>query len=107
MIAVIFEVIPKAEGKAEYLKLAAALKSKLAAIDGFISIERFQSINNDNKLLSLSFWENEEAVKAWRIQSNHQQAQHKGQHELFDFYRIRVAHVDRDYAINDRAQAPK
>jgi len=107
MIAVIFEVIPKAQGKEEYLRIAAELKPILEKIDGFISIERFQSMNDSNKLLSLSFWQNEQAVKTWREQSNHQQAQNKGQSTLFDDYRIRVATVNRDYGITDRAQVPK
>ncbi|MEW6989751.1 antibiotic biosynthesis monooxygenase [Colwelliaceae bacterium 6441] len=107
MIAVIFEVTPTTQGKAEYLAIAAKLKSQLEKIEGFISIERFQSLTNENKVLSLSYWRDEQAVIAWREQSNHQQAQSKGQQSLFEDYRICVATVKRDYGLTDRMQAPQ
>ncbi|NOU52283.1 antibiotic biosynthesis monooxygenase [Pseudoalteromonas sp. JBTF-M23] len=98
MIVVIFEVIPKAEGQQTYLDIAARLKSKLLKVEGFISVERFQSLANPNKLLSLSFWENEEAVVRWKSDFEHQAAQQKGKYTLFTNYRISVAHVMRDYS---------
>ncbi|MBD1582622.1 antibiotic biosynthesis monooxygenase family protein [Pseudoalteromonas sp. S16_S37] len=98
MIAVIFEVIPNPECQQVYLDIAARLKSKLHAVEGFISVERFQSLANQNKLLSLSFWENEEAVVRWKSDFEHQAAQQKGKHTLFTSYRISVAHVMRDYS---------
>lgn len=107
MIAVIFEVSPKVEGKSEYLDIAAGLAPQLQKIDGFISIERFVSINNPNRLLSLSFWQDESAVVAWREAMCHQAAQAKGREVLFADYRLRVTQVLRDYGMNDRAQAPK
>jgi heme-degrading monooxygenase HmoA len=106
MIAVIFEVFPTKEGKNEYLSIAADLRTFLKDRPGFISIERFQSLTNENKVLSLSFWENEEAVQAWRNLLEHRAAQKKGKNELFEKYRIRVAHVARDYSDSIRNQAP-
>lgn len=106
MVAVIFEVYPTKEGKAEYLAIAAGLREFLKDRPGFISIERFQSLGDEGKILSLSFWENEEAVQAWRNQPEHGMAQKKGKNELFEKYRIRVAQVVRDYSNEDRAQAP-
>jgi heme-degrading monooxygenase HmoA len=106
MIAVIFEVYPTDVGKGEYLSIAASLREFLKDRPGFISIERFQSIGDENKLLSLSFWENEEAVQEWRNLLEHRVAQKKGLSELFDGYRIRVARVLRDYTESERAQAP-
>lgn len=106
MIAVIFEVYPTKEGKAEYLAIAARLREFLKDRPGFISIERFQSLTDDNKVLSLSFWESEEAVQVWRNLLEHRLAQQKGQKELFVKYRIRVADVLRDYTGTDRNQAP-
>lgn len=106
MIAVIFEVCPRKEGKDEYLATAAGLRDSLAEHPGFISIERFQSLTDENKLLSVSFWESEEAVESWRNVVAHRTAQQKGKSELFDSYRIRVAHVSRDYTGTDRTQAP-
>lgn len=106
MIAVIFEVVP-AEGKMnEYLDLAAALKPELNKIKGFISIERFQSLTDTSKILSLSFWENEESVARWRNIDSHRHAQMLGRNEVFHDYRLRVATVIRDYGMNDRSQAP-
>jgi heme-degrading monooxygenase HmoA len=97
MICVIFEVTPTSEGKSEYFKIANELKSRLSEIEGFISIERFQSLSNPDTFLSLSFWENETAIKQWRENIEHKTAQHKGKKELFLHYRIRVGQIMRDY----------
>ena len=106
MIAVIFEV-QVAEGRQDdYLAIAADLKSLLSEIDGFISVERFQSLTDPSKLLSLSFFRDEEAVQAWRQLSAHRQAQTKGRDGVFRNYRLKVAHVLRDYGMSDRDQAP-
>ncbi|MFT5758390.1 MAG: heme-degrading monooxygenase HmoA [Alteromonadaceae bacterium] len=106
MIAVIFEVIPKAEYQDEYFHIAAELKKTLLKMDGFISIERFQSLTDINKLLSLSFWQDEASVKKWRLQTCHRDAQEKGKSKIFGHYRLRVANVNRDYTMIDRAQTP-
>ena len=106
MIAVLFEVEPNVNGKERYFEIATELKAHLGAIDGFISIERFQSLSEPNRYLSLSFWANEEAVKAWRNQFLHREAQNEGRHNLFKNYRIRVAHVLRDYSMHERDQTP-
>lgn len=106
MIAVIFEVIP-AEGKTEeYLDIAAELKPLLGEIDGFISIERFASLSEEGKVLSLSFWRDEEAIQAWRNLETHRLAQNKGRGAVFKDYRLRVATVNRDYGMHERDQAP-
>lgn len=106
MIAVIFEVIP-AEGKVqEYLNIAARLKPLLENIDGFISIERFSSLAEEGKLLSLSFWRDEKAIEEWRNIESHRLAQVKGREEVFLDYRLRVANVSRDYGMADREQVP-
>ncbi len=97
MICVIFEVTPTTEGKSEYFKIANELKARLSEMDGFISIERFQSLSNPETFLSLSFWENETAIKQWKENLEHQTAQEKGKKELFLHYRIRVGQVMRDY----------
>lgn len=107
MIAVIFEVQPKTNKYDEYLSIAAALKPLLQNIDGFISIERFQSINDKSKILSLSFWRDEAAVKQWRNLEAHRTAQTKGRNEIFTNYRIRIAEVSRDYTLENRTQTPK
>ncbi|HXZ54775.1 MAG TPA: antibiotic biosynthesis monooxygenase [Burkholderiales bacterium] len=107
MIAVIFEVWP-AEGRAnEYFDLAASLKADLERIDGFISIERFESLTTKGKYLSLSFWRDEEAVRAWRNLQAHRRAQAKGRGDVFADYRLRVASVVRDYGMKERAEAPR
>ena len=106
MIAVIFEVEP-AEGKRDaYLGIAAELRPLLENIDGFISVERFQSLTDPKRLLSLSFWRDEEAVKAWRNTEEHRQAQQAGRGGIFAGYRLRIAHVLRDYGMTERAEAP-
>ena len=106
MIAVIFEVYP-AKGKAdEYLDIAANLKPQLEKIDGFISIERFSSLIEEGKILSLSFWRDEEAINEWRNLETHRLAQEKGRAGVFSNYRLRVANVCRDYGMNKREQAP-
>ena len=107
MHAVIFEVQPTPEGIDEYLEIAGTLRSELEKINGFISVERFQSMTTEGKLLSLSFWESEIAILEWRKQIKHQNAQSKGYNELFADYRIRVAEVIRDYTMTDRDQAPQ
>jgi heme-degrading monooxygenase HmoA len=107
MIAVIFEVWPKPEHKTEYLDLAAELRPILETIDGFISVERFESLTEKGKILSLSFFRDEAAVAAWRNMSEHRRTQGKGLAKIFKNYRLRIAGVIRDYGMNDRAQAPK
>jgi len=107
MIAVIFEVWPKAEHRQEYLDIAAELRPILEKIDGFISIERFESLTEKGKILSLSFFRDEAAVEAWRNTAGHRRTQAKGRAKIFDNYRLRVAGVIRDYGMNDREQAPK
>ncbi len=107
MIAVIFEVQP-AEGRRDtYLGIAADLRPLLDGIDGFISIERFQSLNDESRILSLSFWRDEQAVRAWRNTDEHRQAQRAGRGGIFAGYRLRIAHVLRDYGMNERAEAPE
>ena len=107
MIAVIFEVWPKPEHKQEYLDLAAELRPVLESIDGFISIERFESLTEKGKILSLSFFRDEAAVAAWRNVPQHRQSQSRGRAKIFENYRLRIAGVIRDYGMNDREQAPK
>jgi heme-degrading monooxygenase HmoA len=106
MIAVIFEVWPKAGHKQQYLDLAAALRPQLERIDGFISVERFESLYEPGKMLSLSFFRDEEAVQAWRNIEAHRAAQAKGRTEVFADYRLRIAGVIRDYGLSEREQAP-
>jgi heme-degrading monooxygenase HmoA len=106
MIAVIFEVEPAAEGREEYLKIAAELKPLLARIEGFISIERFESLAAPGKILSLSFWRDEEAIAQWRNIEAHRRAQRAGRDALFSDYRLRIASVVRDYGMRERGQAP-
>jgi heme-degrading monooxygenase HmoA len=106
MIAVIFEVEPAADGMGAYLAHAARLRPLLEKMDGFISIERFQSLTNPSKLVSLSFWRDEAAVRAWREHSEHRQTQAAGRAGIFDDYRLRVAEVTRDYGLYERDQAP-
>lgn len=106
MIAVIFEVRAAAGRQQEYLEIAAALKPLLEQIDGFISIERFQSFTDAGKILSLSFWRDEQAVQAWRRLEAHRAAQERGRAGVFADYRLRVAEVARDYGMSERAQAP-
>ena len=106
MIAVIFEVWPKADRKKDYLDIAAQLRPLLEKIDGFISIERFESLYEPGKILSLSFFRDEAAVQAWRSMNEHRIAQAKGRGEIFSNYRLRVASVIRDYGMNEREQVP-
>lgn len=106
MIAVIFEVIPAPGRKRDYLDLAASLRPALEKIDGFVSIERFESLTNPGKILSLSIWRDEEAVKRWRQFEGHRVAQAKGRAGIFADYRLRVASVIRDYGRSEREQAP-
>ena len=106
MIAVIFEVEP-ADGRIQdYLAIAARMRPLLETQDGFISVERFQSLTNPGKLLSLSFWRDEEAVRGWRCLAAHRGAQTAGREGMFAGYRLRVAGVIRDYGLTDRAEAP-
>ena len=106
MLAVIFEVKPTVEGKAEYLALAEGLRIFLEVQDGLISIERFESLIEEGKLLSLSFWESGESIQAWRNLVIHRLAQMQGKDKLFSEYRICVAEVLRDYTAEDRSEAP-
>ena len=106
MIAVIFEVEPTAQGLEHYLDHAARLKPLLEQADGFLSVERFRSLTNPDKLLSLSFWRDETAVRAWREQEEHRRTQRAGRDGIFSGYRLRVAEVVRDYGMYDRTQAP-
>ena len=107
MIAVIFEAQPNPDHRQTYFDLAALLRPQLEAIDGFISIERFESLTTPGKVLSLSFWRDEAAVAQWRRTPDHRQAQARGRTQVFDDYRLRVAQVMRDYGLTDRAEAPQ
>ena len=106
MLVVIFEVTPTQAGKKEYLELATNLKDELSSFAGLTSIERFQSLADEGKLLSLSFWEDEDSLEKWRNFMAHRLAQQRGKNELFSEYRIRVCSVVRDYTESERAQAP-
>jgi heme-degrading monooxygenase HmoA len=106
MIAVIFEVEPDPAHRQAYLDTAAALRAELEAIDGFMSVERFESLSRPGRLLSLSFWRDEEAVRIWRTQAAHREAQLRGRQGVFRDYRLRVAAVVRDYGLHDRGQVP-
>jgi heme-degrading monooxygenase HmoA len=106
VIAVIFEVQPKPGHAQRYFDIAAALKPMLEAIDGFISVERFESLAQPGRYLSLSYWRDEDAVRAWRTHALHRDGQREGRTVVFDDYRIRVAAVLRDYGLRERAQAP-
>lgn len=107
MIAVIFEVWPAEGRRDQYLGIAASLREELQAVDGFISVERFESLTEPGKLLSLSFWRDEEAVRDWRERERHRAAQAKGRGGVFRDYRLRVAGVIRDYGMTERDQAPQ
>ncbi len=102
MIAVIFEVEPRSGKAQEYFGLAAELRNELEKIEGFISVERFKSLSNEGKYVSISFWRDEKAVKRWREHADHQLAQKRGKSEIFADFRIRVAEVIRDYTLADR-----
>ncbi len=106
MLAVIFEVCPYEWSRQEYLNIAAELRPLLDRIDGFVSIERFESLSEPGKILSLSFWRDEEAIVAWRHLESHRIAQTRGRTELFEDYRLRIANIVRDYGLDDREQAP-
>lgn len=106
MIAVIFEVWPAEGRRQDYLDIAASLRPLLDGIDGFVSIERFESLSEPGKVLSLSFWRDEEAVAAWRNLEAHRTAQAAGRAEIFRDYRLRIASVVRDYGMTAREQAP-
>ena len=106
MIAVIFEFTPAEGRRQEYLDLTLKLRAELEKAEGFISIERFESLTDPGRMVSLSFWRDEEAVRKWRNVQLHREAQAKGRGGIFSAYRLRVAEVKRDYTMSDRAQAP-
>lgn len=106
MIAVIFEVHPTEGRKDDYFNIAAQMRPMVEQVKGFISVERFQSLTDPSKVLSLSFFEDEAAIARWRTLAAHRSAQAKGRSGVFDDYRLRIAHVVRDYGMSDRAQAP-
>ncbi len=106
MVVVIFEVWPADGHRTEYLDLAAELKTELEKVDGFISVERYESLTEKGKLLSLSTWRDDAAVRAWRNVAEHRVAQAKGRDSVFAGYRLRVASVMRDYGMDQRAEAP-
>ena len=107
MIAVIFEVRISPGRQLDYLDFAAALRQELEAVDGFLSVERFASLSDSNRILSLSFWRDEDAVRRWRTASQHRAAQRAGRAGIFADYRLRIASVLRDYGMRDREQAPR
>jgi heme-degrading monooxygenase HmoA len=106
MIAVIFEAVPEEGRRQEYLDIAAALRPQLESLDGLLSIERYESLSQPGRILSLSFWRDEAAVAEWRAREAHRAAQARGRDEVFRDYRLRVAEVLRDYGKSDRVQAP-
>ena len=106
MIAVIFEALPHVGKSAAYFDIAVGLRPQVERIEGFISIERFASVTQPGKFLSLSFWRDEQSIERWRGVGTHRQAQQAGRDTIFADYRLRVAQVVRDYGLRDRAQAP-
>lgn len=106
MIAVIFELEPHPGATSRYFELAALLQADLASMDGFISVERFESLAKPGRFLSLSFWRDEAAVRAWRCHGMHRQAQQEGRSDVLAGYRLRVATVVRDYGLLEREQVP-
>ena len=106
MIAVIFEARPHTDQLQRYFDLAAELRPLLAELEGFISIERFQSLSEPGKLLSLSFWRDEDSIQRWRQLEQHRMAQAAGRTQVFEDYRLRIAHVLRDYSLTERSEAP-
>jgi heme-degrading monooxygenase HmoA len=107
MIAVIFELTPKSGQEENYFKIAKSLRPVLEKIDGFISVERFESVSQPGKFLSLSFFESEEAVLEWRNIGCHRAAQTQGREDIFEHYHLRVAHITRDYTMDNRTQTPR
>ncbi|HJA07813.1 MAG TPA: antibiotic biosynthesis monooxygenase [Candidatus Mailhella merdigallinarum] len=105
-IVVLFEVTPTAEGRQRYLELAASLKKLLAEAKGFIRAERFSSLTEEGKLLSMNLWESEDDVDAWRNTLDHRISQMEGRNKLFKKYTITVASVIREYGNTSREQAP-
>ena len=106
MIAIIFEVEPDPARQHEYLATAQALRASLEAIDGFVSVERFESLTQPGRLLSLSFWRDEDSIQRWRQLEQHRMAQAAGRTQVFEDYRLRIAHVLRDYSLTERSEAP-
>lgn len=106
-VVVIFEVTPKKEGMQDYLAHAVDLRTELSKMEGFISAERFSSLNEDGKLLSISVWENEESASKWRNHIAHRQSQKAGYDSLFEKYNITVASIIREYSNDDRTEAPQ
>jgi heme-degrading monooxygenase HmoA len=107
MIAVNIEMTP-AEGRADdYFSMAKSLRPDAEQIDGFISVERFESVTTPGKLVSISFWRDEASLRQWRIHDAHGMAQKAGRSGIFDDYRVRIGNISRDYGLTDRAQAPK
>jgi len=107
VIAVIFEFTP-AEGRfPDYMELVGTLKADLDKAEGFISLERFESITTKGKFVSLQFWRDEEAVRKWRNLQRHREAQKKGRAGIFETYRLRIASVVRDYTMDERTEAPE
>lgn len=107
MIAVIFEFTPAPGRFAEYMDLVGQLKPELEKAEGFISLERFESITAPGKFVSLQFWRDEESVRRWRNLQQHREAQKKGRGGIFASYRLRIAGVLRDYAMDQRGEAPR
>ena len=107
MIAVIFEFTPKQGKFDEYLRLVDTLRDDLAKAEGFVSLERFESITNKGKFVSLQFWKDEESVRKWRTLEKHREAQKQGRKSIFASYRLRIASVIRDYEMDKRAQVPE
>lgn len=107
MLAVIFELEPLPGKEKSYLGLAADLRPLLDGIDGFISVERFASLTRPGRIVSLSFWRDEQAIQEWRNIEKHRNAQRAGRHDIFAHYRLRVATVIRDYGMHDRGSVPE
>jgi len=106
-VAVIFEFTPGEGCFPEYMKLVDTLREDLAKADGFISLERFESITSKGKFVSLQFWRDEESIRKWRNLQKHREAQKQGRASIFASYRLRIAKVERDYTMDERGQAPR
>lgn len=64
--------------------------------EGFLGIE---SARNDIGI-TISYWENLEAIKNWKQQNDHIIAQQKGREDWYSWYHVRVCKIEREYVFN-------
>jgi len=76
-----------------YTDMANQMETLAKAQEGFLGIEGAR----DAIGITVSYWESLDAIKNWKQQSDHLVAQQKGRQNWYNWYKVRICKVEREY----------